>query len=196
MKEKLNVLLIEDSLADEKLLVAKIKKDYQVSLKRIENEEQFRDELNKALPDIILSDYNLPSFNGMDALKIRRQIAPLVPFILITGTLNEETAVEVMKAGADDYILKDSLKRLSPVIDSALNKMANLKAKEDAELKLREVLEHSVNLFYSHDINGVLTYVSPQAKNYLGCEPEEAMTHWVEFITDNPVNGLGVESTN
>jgi DNA-binding NtrC family response regulator len=73
----------------------------------------------------------------MDALKIRRQIAPLVPFILITGTLNEETAVEVMKAGADDYILKDSLKRLSPVIDSALNKMANLKAKEDAELKLR-----------------------------------------------------------
>lgn len=67
---------------------------------------------------------------------------------------------------------------------------------EETEQKLREVLEHSINLFYTHDTNQVLTYVSPQSVEFFGCDPNEAKIRWTEFITDNPINLKGIELTN
>ena len=80
----------------------------------------------------------MPSFDGLRALKITKEKDIYLPFLLLTGSNNEETAVNCMKAGADDYILKDNLHRLVPAIESAINKCTALKQKEKAENELRK----------------------------------------------------------
>lgn len=121
VKKKLNILLLEDNKDDVGLVYRELTKaDLQFDLKVVEDEFDYRKELNNFKPDIILSDHSLPSFNSMEALSIIQEKNIDVPFILVTGTVSEEFAVECMKAGADDYILKSSLVRLPPAIESIL----------------------------------------------------------------------------
>src|SRR5687768_5279868 len=102
---ELRILLVEDSEFDAELLRrALVKEEISFSLERVDREEDFLRALRTSQIDLILSDYQLPSFSGMAALALRQAHAPLVPFIVITGTLSEETAVSCIKAGADDYL--------------------------------------------------------------------------------------------
>ena len=89
-------------------------------------------------PEIILSDYMLPTFDGMTALKLARELVPEIPFILITGSTNEETAVECMKAGAWDYVVKEHIKRLGPAVLNALEQRQQRLERKRAEEALRE----------------------------------------------------------
>ena len=93
---------------------------------------------HRSRPDVVISDYNLPRLDGMTALRHVRSHAPHVPFLLVTGSLNEETAVECMKAGATDYVLKDRLKRIGPAVRAALGQKQSQEAKAAAERALRE----------------------------------------------------------
>jgi len=117
----LKILFVEDVLRDAELNCREIEKNG-IAFKKllVDNRKDFLEGLKSFKPDIIISDYSLPQFDGMQALLLRNEIALLKPFIIVTGSVNEEVAVECMKAGADDYVIKEHLKRLPFAVKEAL----------------------------------------------------------------------------
>ena len=139
MKPKLKILMVEDFPSDAELIKHEIRKNgVKFEAEIVETRNDFISKLNSFNPDIILSDYSLPQFDGLQALLIRQQLAPMVPFILVTGSMNEEIAVTCMKEGADDYIIKEHLHRLSSAIKSAIEKKEIVKSQLKAERMLKE----------------------------------------------------------
>ena len=121
MSTKIRILIVEHDLNDIELLQHELKKSsINYELEIVQNELDFGDALEKFVPDIILSDYNLPSFDGVTAFKIKQELSPDIPFILISGTVGEEIAVGLIKAGVTDYVLKDKLFTLNPKLSRAL----------------------------------------------------------------------------
>ena len=117
----LNILLLEDDSIDCELIGQTLSRnDIAATVHRVGNRRDFLDYLNQRLPDIILADYVLPTFDGLAALKLAKTICPEVPFILVSGVLGEEQAIEALKQGATDYILKQRLERLGPAVKRAL----------------------------------------------------------------------------
>lgn len=139
MKDTLRILFVEDVLTDAEIIWRELKKN-NISFKKmlVENKTDYLEALNSYKPQLIVSDYSLPQFDGMLALKLKNEHAPAIPFILVTGSINEETAVEVMKAGADDYVIKQNLSRLGTAIDQALKKHEIINSKALIEKKLEE----------------------------------------------------------
>lgn len=134
------ILLVEDDLNDAELNIREIKKIFPNTVfQRVDDRNSYIRMIENFDPDIILSDYNMPVFDGLTALRIANEMCPLTPFIVVTGSINEDTAVECMKAGATDYVLKDSLKRLGSAVIGAI-KQRNLKKQriEDEESLIRE----------------------------------------------------------
>lgn len=141
MNQIYHILLVEDKPEDAELNKREIKKalpycEFEV----VDTKKEYLHQLKQHLPDIIISDYNLPSFDGLSALKIAQDISPLTPFIMVTGSINEDTAVECMKAGATDYVLKDSLKRLGSSVINALEQSRIKRERAEAfeTIKLNE----------------------------------------------------------
>ncbi|OQY30521.1 MAG: hypothetical protein B6I38_07335 [Anaerolineaceae bacterium 4572_5.1] len=117
----LKLLLLEDDSLDAELNIAALEGEgYQCDWQRVETKKDFLAELDNPDYEIILADYNLPSFDGMQALKLFVERGLDIPFILVSGKLGEDTAVEAVKAGATDYVLKDRLSRLAPSVKRAL----------------------------------------------------------------------------
>jgi len=173
-------LLIEDNPSDAKLISIEIKKHYDADIKLVELEDEYISALKINVPDVILSDYTLHGFSGLEALKVRNEKYPDTPFILITGSINEMTAVECIKAGADDYILKDSLRRIQPAIQSAIKKIIQLREKRETELKLRHaeeqfrtIFEKSVVGLYRTTPDGKILLANPKLINLLGYDSFE-----------------------
>ena len=105
---------------------------------RVETENDFLREMESFSPDIILADYSLPSFDGLTALAMARERLPDIPFIFVTGTMGEEIAIETMKNGATDYVLKQGLGRLVPSVRRALREAEEQRRRREAEESLRE----------------------------------------------------------
>jgi signal transduction histidine kinase/DNA-binding response OmpR family regulator len=144
MDRELRILFVEDVKDDAELEWREIERSNVVFEKLVvDNREDYLKEMKSFNPDIIISDYSMKQFDGMAALSIRNEIAPLTPFILVTGSMNEEIAVTCMKAGADDYILKGNLARLGPAVLNSVNKIKLLKEKSIAEEKL--IQSHVLN---------------------------------------------------
>ena len=121
MENEIKVLILEDVLTDlELMLFVLIKAKIGLKHLHVESKESFIKGIREFNPDIILSDYNLPQFSGMEAIKLAKEASPLIPLIIVTGSLNEETAVDCIKAGASDYVLKDNLIRLAPAVKGAI----------------------------------------------------------------------------
>ncbi len=120
----LRVLIVEDNVLDAELVIAQLREaGYQAQWTRVHTEADYLAALDTA-PDVILSDYNLPGFGGLQALALLKQRDLDIPFILVSGTIGEGPAVAAMVAGAHDYVLKDNLARLAPVIDRELQACA------------------------------------------------------------------------
>ncbi len=150
---KLRILIIEDSPSDDKLLRYELSRDFDFEAVTVETEHDILEKLYSFRPDLILSDYSLPGFSGMRALEIRNERAPLTPFIVVTGSINEEVAVKCIKAGASDYVTKDHLMRLNVSVKSVLEQQKILLEKEKAKADLFKSLERFRN-FVEHDISG------------------------------------------
>ena len=117
----LKVLIIEDSEDDTLLLIRELEKGgYDPVYQRVETAEAMRAALKDKTWDIVLSDYHLPHFSGLQALLLFKKAGIDIPFILVSGMISEELATEAMKAGAHDYITKDNLARLIPAIEREL----------------------------------------------------------------------------
>jgi PAS domain S-box-containing protein len=138
MAVKLKILFVEDVKTDAELISWEMERNNIFFSKiLVDNREDYLDSIKNFEPDLIISDYSLPHFDGMTALLLRNELAPFIPFILVTGSVNEEVAVECMKSGADDYILKDNLSRLGPAIINSIKKSKLAREKEIAEEELR-----------------------------------------------------------
>src|SRR6266550_265775 len=136
MKSPLRILHLEDNPNDAELIQATLESEGIVShVTRVETQTDFFASIEQGGFDLILADYTLPSFDGLSALKIASEKCPDVPFIFVSGTLGEEVAIEALKIGATDYILKERLSRIVPSVHRALRE-----AKERAERKRAEAL--------------------------------------------------------
>ena len=143
MDEKLRILLLEDVASDAELVEHTLRKaKLAFSLERVETKEAFVKGLDELQPNVILADYHLPSFDGLSALGITQEKAPDVPFIFVSGSIGEEFAVETLKRGATDYVLKDRLSRLAPAVRRALAEAEEHSKRQKAEKKLKEYQEH------------------------------------------------------
>src|SRR6266511_2732066 len=138
MKEAIRILIVEDKPSDAELAkytIQKVLKDCEFQI--VETRKDFLNALEVFQPDVILSDYSLPRFDGMKALKLVLEHAPLTPLIIWTGSISEDVAVECMKAGANNYVLKENIKRLAPAVIHALEERQLLLERKQAEDELQ-----------------------------------------------------------
>jgi PAS domain S-box-containing protein len=148
MSEKINILIVEDSADDAELVLAELRRaGIEPEWQRVETEPDFVAALKQS-PDIILSDFSMPQFSGFQALGLLQASGRDIPFILISGTMGEETAVEAMKRGAVDYLLKDRIVRVGAAVRSALEQK---KLRLEHEKLKREIImrEQQLNAFFS-----------------------------------------------
>ncbi|HTL67396.1 MAG TPA: response regulator [Lacunisphaera sp.] len=139
MNEPLQILLLEDDLADAELIrYALSQSGLTFTLERVESRDELVNRLRARAPDLILSDYRMPGFDGLEALGLARELAPDAPFIFVTGTLGEERAIETLKRGASDYVLKTRLPHLVPAVHRALREARERIDRKRAEGQLRD----------------------------------------------------------
>ncbi len=194
MNRGLRILLLEDVLSDAELLERKLHQaGLSFSLQRVETEEAFTRELEYPLPDLIFSDYSLPSFDGLSALVIAQEKCPDVPFILISGAISEDVAIEALKKGATDYVLKDRLSRLVPVVHRALKEFKEHTERKKAEEKLRRehnllqtLIDTTPDSIYFKDVEGRFVMVNKTKAEHSGIKPED-------IIIDPLAQSVGVD---
>lgn len=139
MTEPLNVLIVEDSEDDAQLLVRELERGgYQVTSERVDTPETMTRALANRSWDIVFADYTMPHFSGTAALELLRKSELDIPFIFVSGTMGEDVAVEAMKAGANDYVIKGNLKRLVPAIRRELQEAAVRRQQKLAEEQLKQ----------------------------------------------------------
>lgn len=185
MNEPVRILLVEDLPTDAELAQREIRQTLKDCLfQRVETREDYLAALETFQPDLIVSDYRMPRFDGLTALKLALECAPLTPVIILTGAINEDTAVHCMKAGATDYVIKEHIKRLGQAVSHALQqKQAHLERRR-AEEALRESEERYRTLVHTLpdaiiviDAAGNITYASPTAFRLYGGEKAELLGH-------------------
>ncbi len=138
MDETLKILIIEDVPFDAELIDRELlKSGMNFISRRVEEEHEFLDELEQFKPDIILADHSLPNFDGISALKIAKEIVPDVPFIFVSGKMGEDFAIEALKCGATDYVLKGSLSKIVHAVNRALIEVEEHSKRKMAEEALR-----------------------------------------------------------
>jgi len=139
MTEPVRILLVEDVERDAELALYELKRAGLVfQSRRVETESDFRRELSDFKPDVVVSDFSLPRFSGRAALAIARQVEGDIPFIFVSGTIGEDVAVEAMKAGANDYVMKINLARLGPAIQRELREAEGRRKGNVAEAALQQ----------------------------------------------------------
>jgi DNA-binding NtrC family response regulator len=140
--KELFVLILEDVPADAEPIQRELRKaGLSFAAVRVDTREDFLRAIGERAPDSILADYRLPKFDGLAVLAIAREKCPEAPFVFVTGTMGDEQAVEALRQGADDYILKDRLSRLGPAVLRALEDARGRKEQQAAEAKLHEQLD-------------------------------------------------------
>jgi diguanylate cyclase (GGDEF)-like protein/PAS domain S-box-containing protein len=186
----LAVLIVEDLESDAQLIIRLLRKTgYEVISEQVETAEQMRAALEKRTWDIVISDYSLPQFDGHAALDILKEKQRDIPFIVVSGAIGEETAVAMMKAGANDYLMKDNLARLVPAVSRELEQAQNRRAHRLAEEELvnaREHAEESEEKFKAitnqategialSDLEGNYVFVNPSFGQMMGYSEEELL---------------------
>jgi len=175
------LLLVEDLVADAELIVAALRRaGLAFTSERVQSDGELRHALHAFAPDVVLSDHSLPQFTGRAALQVVQSERPQTPVIIVTGTLDEETAAEYIKSGAVDYVLKDRLFRLAGAVERAL---ALRKALEDAarseesrarsEQRFRKLVEYSSDVITLLDGAGKIVYSTQAQKPTLGYDQGE-----------------------
>ncbi|HMN26934.1 MAG TPA: PAS domain S-box protein, partial [Caldilineaceae bacterium] len=138
MEDQLKVLMVEDSEDDTLLLCRELKRGgYTISYERVETAQAFATALDGREWDLIIADYNMPQFSGLAALQLLQARGKDIPFLVISGFIDETIAVAAMKSGAQDYLMKDNLKRLAPVVERELRDAVVRRKRRQAEEALR-----------------------------------------------------------
>ncbi|MCU0474286.1 MAG: PAS domain S-box protein [Bacteroidales bacterium] len=169
MNEVLTVLCLEDSPRDAEILREfLIDAGYDLNMDCTAAEKEFVSFLSNRRYDIILSDFKLPGFDGFGALRWSVEICPDVPFICVSGSIGESLAVELLKKGAVDYVLKDRLERLPSAIQRALDEAKEKKARQQAERQLRIYSETQSKLLHTNDLTEIYRLVAEKISELIG----------------------------
>jgi PAS domain S-box-containing protein len=178
-REKIKILFVEDLPSDVELAIRVIaRENINFTWVVADTADQMKDHLEEFRPDIVVSDYSMPAFDGMSALKITLASGYKIPFIMLTGSMNEETAVACMKAGANDYVIKEHISRLPYAIMEAIeNNKARLerdRAEKMLRLLSRSVDQSPVSIVIT-DKNGIIEYVNPTFTAITGYSYDETI---------------------
>ncbi|HTB83057.1 MAG TPA: PAS domain S-box protein [Candidatus Sulfotelmatobacter sp.] len=178
MSKPLSVLILEDRAKDAEMIIRELRRaGFDPQWKRVQTEPDFLAELEKA-PDIILSDYSMPQFDGLQAAKLLQARGLDIPFILISGTVGEETAVTAMKSGVTDYLLKDRLARLGEAVEHALHGAKKRDEHKKAEQQIRlqtRALEAAANAILITDRQGKIVSANTAFCAMTGYAVEEVL---------------------
>jgi PAS domain S-box-containing protein len=197
----LRFVLLEDDINDVELIQLQLARNgVSVTWEHVMSEPDFRAALERGAPDMVLADYTLPGFDGLAALRIVLNRCPDVPFIFVSGSLGEERAIEALKSGATDYVLKDRLQRLPAVVNRALTEARERRERRHAETALevqRLLLGTLINslpeIVYAVDTDNRLTVVNRALLEVLGKKREEVLgRRLAEIWTEE--NVLDIES--
>ena len=186
MAEQLRILLVEDSLNDAELVLRELTRgglDFQS--RRVQTEPDFRRELHEFRPHLVISDFSMPQFSGRSALAIARESRADIPFIFISGTIGENVAVDMMKAGANDYVMKNNLARLLPALQRELREAEVRRSRRiaeealrESEVKFRELIEQASDGIFVTDKEGNFILVNSRYCEMLGySRPELLQLH-------------------
>jgi PAS domain S-box-containing protein len=176
VKRDLNVLIVEDSADDTQLILREIERGgYSVFYERVETKADMQSALLRQPWDIILSDYSMPRFSALAALETLKGSGLDIPFLVISGTVGEETAIAALKGGAHDFLVKDKLARFIPAIERELRDAEARRSRREAESRYQLLVERLPIIVYVSPVDNVLhtTYVSPQIQTILGYTAEE-----------------------
>jgi diguanylate cyclase (GGDEF)-like protein/PAS domain S-box-containing protein len=181
MAEAIRVLFVEDQPDDVDLIRVRLQREsVAVEGRTVTTESGLRDALADFLPDVVLCDYTIPGFSGREALQIVREQAPFIPFIFVSGTIGEDTAVECLREGATDYLLKGNLSRLAAAVRRAIaeaGERAHIREVEQARARLAEILEATSDLVTMADLERNMTFINEAGCRLLGVTRDEALRH-------------------
>src|SRR5215210_8723050 len=185
MKETkaLRVLSFEDSPLESELVYTALKGGgVECEIFRVQTRADFVAALESDEFDLILADYSLPSFDGLSALKVAQEIRPEAPFVLVSGAVGEEMAVEALKSGATDYVLKNRLERLVPAVQRAVREAEERTKRKRAEEALqyqlgltRTITDNAADSLFLWDTEGRVTFMNPAAEQTFGWRQEELL---------------------
>ncbi len=181
MKTPLRVLVVEDSEFDARMLITLLRKGgYEPTFERVETTEAMSAALDTKPWDLVLADYNLPTFSAPAALQLLQGKNLDLPFIIISGGIGEDIAVAAMKAGAHDYLMKGNLARLVPAVERELREAAHRAARSaaeqavrDSELRYRLLWETATDAVILMDTDSVIQFANPAVENVFGYKPAE-----------------------
>ena len=185
MPDLVRVLMVEDVADDAALVERELRRaGITGATRRVDSEGAYRDALRSFAPDIILTDHSLPTFGAADALRIAMLEAPDTPVIVVTGSLDEETAAEYIKAGAADYVVKHHLERVGPAVVRALDlrraraeQARAEEARRQGEERFRALIEHGADAVALVAPDGTLLFASHSIERLLGFTPAELVGH-------------------
>ncbi|HEX2831467.1 MAG TPA: ATP-binding protein [Thermoanaerobaculia bacterium] len=184
----IRLLMLEDNPRDAELTERILRRELELSLTVVDDEPSFRNALLTSDPDVILSDYTMPQFDGMSALRITRVLAPDTPFIFLSGSIGEERAIEALREGATDYVLKDRTSRLSSAIVRALAERRERILRQNMEKALRASEQRfqyaaaaTREIIWDWDIVTSKIWFGDALRNYWGYDalPSETDATWL-----------------
>ena len=199
----LKIVLLEDDADDAELIRIELKRhDVRAQWQHAATESEFRAALAQGAPDLVLADYKLPGFDGLAALKIVLEQCPDTPFIFVSGALGEERAIEVLKSGATDYVLKDRLQRLPAVVERALEQARaqrerrSMRLALDAQrLLLTTLIDSLPEAVHAIDEQGLLTLANQTLLKQLGLPRERVLGRRLSELQNDEL-GQEVEAQN
>jgi PAS domain S-box-containing protein len=194
------ILILEDNASDAELERRELRKSgLEASVRVAADRTAYLEALDEFVPDLILADYSLPGFDGLTALALARQRLPDVPVVIVSGVIGEETAVDALKAGATDYVLKDRLFRLGPVARRALleaEQRAETRRAEDAlrdsEALLRALTDNSPDAIFVKDLQSRWLMANPAVLRIVGKSAQEALGHTDLELYADPETGRAI----
>jgi PAS domain S-box-containing protein len=182
----MKILHIEDCVEDAELVRAMLVEEWpDCSIEVIARPDDLVSRLDGKKYDLILSDFSLGSFNGLDALKIAKQKCPETPFIFVSGTIGEDRAIEAVQAGAQDYVIKDRMKRLITAIQRAIKDTRERSHRAVAERRIQEqaeLLNKARDAIIVTNLEGDVTFWNTGAERVAGWASEEVVGHKLEEI--------------
>jgi PAS domain S-box-containing protein/diguanylate cyclase (GGDEF)-like protein len=172
--QPVRLVLVEDVPTEAEIAIRQLEAGgFTCTWSRVESEAALRKALAENKPDLILSDFTLPGFDGISALEVAREAAPGIPFMFLSGTIGEEIAIDALQRGAYDYVLKTNMARLAPAVRRALNEAAARRARQALEQQLRDIVLTSQDWIWEHDRDGRFTFTSDSVRAILGYAPDE-----------------------
>jgi diguanylate cyclase (GGDEF)-like protein/PAS domain S-box-containing protein len=182
--QPVKLVVVEDMPTEAEIAIRQLEAGgFACSWQRVESETALRRTLAETRPDLVLSDFTLPGFDGVSALEIVRELAPDIPFIFLSGTIGEERAIDALQRGAHDYVLKHNLARLAPAVRRALSDASSRRARRSLEQQLRDIVVTSQDWIWEHDRDGKFTFCSDSVRTILGHAPGDLLgTHWSNYV--------------